>query len=97
MLPSGRLGHNAAGVLAKLFEPCRIDWEGKSRPGPDQTDIFPPARRAVKNEPGFPRCIAAKAIVRFKDRIRELTGRHRGVSLQAASMRSRLGQKTIYA
>jgi RNA-directed DNA polymerase len=36
----------------------------------------------VKNEPGFPRCIAAKAIVRFKDRIRELTGRHRGVSLE---------------
>jgi RNA-directed DNA polymerase len=36
----------------------------------------------VRNEPGFPRCIAAKAVVRFKDRIRELTGRHRGVGLE---------------
>jgi hypothetical protein len=36
----------------------------------------------VKNEPGFPRCIAGKAIARFKDRVRELTRRHRGVSLE---------------
>jgi hypothetical protein len=28
------------------------------------------------------RCVEAKAIVRFKDRIRELTGRHRGLNLE---------------
>jgi RNA-directed DNA polymerase len=36
----------------------------------------------VRNEPGFRRCIAAKAVTRFKDRVRELTGRHRGVNLE---------------
>ena len=36
----------------------------------------------VKEEPEFRRCIAAPAIARFKHRIRELTRRHRGVSLE---------------
>jgi RNA-directed DNA polymerase len=34
----------------------------------------------VRNEPEFRRCIANKAIVRFKHRVRELTGRHRGIT-----------------
>src|ERR1700756_4318819 len=36
----------------------------------------------VKNDPAFRRCIADKAVIRFKDRVRELTRRHRGVSLE---------------
>src|SRR6516164_2655660 len=36
----------------------------------------------VKDDPGFRRCIADKAMARFKDRVRELTRRHRGVSLE---------------
>jgi RNA-directed DNA polymerase len=37
---------------------------------------------AVKDDPAFRRCIADKAVTRFKDRVRELTRRHRGVSLE---------------
>jgi RNA-directed DNA polymerase len=36
----------------------------------------------VKDDPAFRRCIAAKAVTRFKDRVRALTRRHRGVSLE---------------
>ena len=36
----------------------------------------------VRNEPEFRRCIADKAVVRFKHRVRELTGRHRGITLE---------------
>src|SRR5260370_26152329 len=36
----------------------------------------------VKDDPVFRRCIANKAVTRFKDRVRELTRRHRGVSLE---------------
>src|SRR5262247_176355 len=36
----------------------------------------------VKDDPGFRRCIADKVVTRFKDRVRELTRRHRGVSLE---------------
>ena len=36
----------------------------------------------VKDDPAFPRCIADKAVTRFKDRVRELTRRQRGVSLE---------------
>jgi RNA-directed DNA polymerase len=36
----------------------------------------------VKNDPVFRRCIADKSVTRFKDRVRELTRRHRGVSLE---------------
>jgi RNA-directed DNA polymerase len=36
----------------------------------------------VKDDPAFRRCIADKAVARFKDRVRELTRRHRGVSLE---------------
>jgi RNA-directed DNA polymerase len=36
----------------------------------------------VRNEPEHRRCIAGKAIARFKDRVRELTRRHRGVSVE---------------
>jgi RNA-directed DNA polymerase len=36
----------------------------------------------VRNEPELRRCVADKAVARFKDRVRELTGRHRGVSLE---------------
>jgi len=36
----------------------------------------------VKDDPAFRRCIADKAMARFKDRVRELTRRHRGVSLE---------------
>lgn len=38
----------------------------------------------VRDEPGFRRCIAAKAVARFKHRVRALTRRHRGVSLERA-------------
>ena len=37
---------------------------------------------AVRNEPEFRRCIADKALVRFKHRVRELTRRHRGIKLE---------------
>jgi RNA-directed DNA polymerase len=36
----------------------------------------------VKDDPAFRRRIADKAVTRFKDRVRELTRRHRGVSLE---------------
>jgi RNA-directed DNA polymerase len=36
----------------------------------------------VRNEPEFRRCIADKALARFKHRVRAMTGRHRGVSLE---------------
>src|SRR5437868_6865388 len=36
----------------------------------------------VRNEPEFRRCIANKAVTRFKYRVRELTGRHRGITLE---------------
>jgi RNA-directed DNA polymerase len=36
----------------------------------------------VRNEPEFRRCIAEKPIIRFKNRVRELTGRHRGITLE---------------
>jgi RNA-directed DNA polymerase len=36
----------------------------------------------VRNEPEFRRCIANKAVIRFKHRVRELTGRHRGIALE---------------
>src|ERR1700740_1536026 len=36
----------------------------------------------VRNDPAFRRCIADKAVARFKHRVRELTGRYRGVSLE---------------
>ena len=36
----------------------------------------------VRNEPEFRRCIADKAVVRFKSRARELTRRHRGITLE---------------
>src|SRR5712664_1343821 len=36
----------------------------------------------VKDDPAYRRCIADKAVTRFKDRVRELTRRHRGVSLE---------------
>jgi RNA-directed DNA polymerase len=35
-----------------------------------------------RNLPGYPRCIAFKALARFKHRVRRLTGRHRGVRLE---------------
>jgi RNA-directed DNA polymerase len=36
----------------------------------------------VRNEPEFRRCIADKAVARFKNRVRELTRRHRGITLE---------------
>jgi RNA-directed DNA polymerase len=36
----------------------------------------------LRNEPALRRCIADNAVTRFKHRVRELTGRHRGVSLE---------------
>ena len=36
----------------------------------------------VRNDAVFRRCIADKAVTRFKHRVRELTGRYRGVSLE---------------
>jgi RNA-directed DNA polymerase len=36
----------------------------------------------VRNEPEFRRRIADKAVIRFKHRVRELTGRHRGITLE---------------
>src|SRR5215471_18630347 len=36
----------------------------------------------VRNETEFRRCIANKAVVRFKHRVGELTGRHRGIALE---------------
>ena len=35
-----------------------------------------------EDEPEFRRCIAAKAVTRFKHRVRVLTARHRGLSLE---------------
>lgn len=37
----------------------------------------------VRNEPGFPLAIAKTALTRFKNRVRDLTGRHRGIALES--------------
>src|SRR5437868_9827707 len=42
----------------------------------------------VKDDPGFRRCIADKAVTRVKDRVRELTRRQRGVSLEKSGSSS---------
>lgn len=36
----------------------------------------------VRNEPGFPLAVAQTALARFKHRVRDLTGRHRGIDLE---------------
>jgi RNA-directed DNA polymerase len=36
----------------------------------------------LKNDPGFPRAVAARALTRFKQRIRKATSRHRGMTLK---------------
>jgi RNA-directed DNA polymerase len=36
----------------------------------------------LKQEESFPRAVAGKAVTRFKQRVRKLTGRHRGASLK---------------
>jgi hypothetical protein len=45
----------------------------------------------LRNEPELRRCIAAKAVARFKHRVRELTGRHRG-DPRAGSIPSGMGR-----
>src|SRR5215831_16914890 len=53
----------------------------------EKSAVAPPWQRSflgftLTEEPGFRRCIADKVVTRFKDRVRELTRRHRGVSLE---------------
>ena len=46
----------------------------------------------VKNEPEFRRCIADKALTRFKHRVRALTSRHRGVTLERMFIPAGMGR-----
>src|SRR4051794_14757023 len=53
----------------------------------EKSAVAQPWRRSflgftVRNERTFRRCIADKAIARFKHRVRALTGRHRGITLE---------------
>src|SRR5438874_7400142 len=53
----------------------------------EKSGVAQPWRRSflgftVRNERTFRRCIADKAIARFKHRVRALTGRHRGITLE---------------
>ena len=53
---------------------------------PQKSAVDHPWRRSflgftVRNEPGYPLAVAGKALARFKRRVRELTGRHRGIAI----------------
>ena len=53
----------------------------------EKSAVAQPWRRSflgftVRNDRTFRRCIADKAIARFKHRVRALTGRHRGITLE---------------
>src|SRR5262249_15630822 len=57
------------------------DQYGEECHRPTVAPVVP--RLHVKDEdPLFRRCIADKAVARFKDRVRKLTRRHRGISLE---------------
>jgi RNA-directed DNA polymerase len=53
----------------------------------EKSAVAQPWRRSflgftVRNDLAFRRCIADKAVARFKHRVRGLTGRHRGITLE---------------
>src|SRR4051812_19738360 len=53
----------------------------------EKSAVAQPWRRSflgftVRNDRAFRRCIADKAVARFKHRVRALTGRHRGITLE---------------
>src|SRR5207237_1577558 len=64
-----------------------IEWRLKLQINTQKSAVARPWHRSflgftVKDDPAFRRCIADKAVTRFKERVRELTRRHRGVSLE---------------
>src|SRR5438477_1924655 len=64
-----------------------IEWRLKLQINTEKSAVARPWHRSflgftVKEDSVFRRCIADKAVTRFKDRVRELTRRHRGVSLE---------------
>jgi RNA-directed DNA polymerase len=64
-----------------------IEWRLKLQINTEKSAVARPWHRSflgftVKDDSVFRRCIADKAVTRFKDRVRELTRRHRGVSLE---------------
>ena len=66
---------------------CFIERRLKLQINAEKSAVARPWHRSflgftVRNEPEFRRCIADKAIIRFKHRVRELTRRHRGITLQ---------------
>jgi RNA-directed DNA polymerase len=79
---SERAGRRVMGSLTRFIErrlKLQINEEKSAVARPwDRTFLS----FTVRNEPGYPRCIAQKAISRFKSRVRELTGRNRGISLE---------------
>src|SRR5208282_3148324 len=64
-----------------------IERRLKLRINTEKSAVDRPWRRSflgftLRDEPELRRCIADKAVIRFKHRVRELTGRHRGISLE---------------
>jgi len=64
-----------------------IERRLKLRINTEKSAVDRPWRRSflgftLRDEPELRRCIADKAVIRFKRRVRELTGRHRGISLE---------------
>src|SRR5580704_15715711 len=75
----------AGGVMASLTR--FIEGRLKLQINAEKSAVARPWHRSflgftVKDDSAFRRCIADKAVTRFKDRVRELTRRHRGVSLE---------------
>jgi RNA-directed DNA polymerase len=79
---SERAGHRVMASLTRFIEhrlKLQINAEKSAVARPWQRSFL---GFTVRDDPLFRRCIADKAVARFKHRVRELTGRHRGVSLE---------------
>src|SRR5271167_1543255 len=79
---SEQAGHRVMTSLSRF-----IEGRLKLQINADKSAVARPWHRSflgftVRNEPEFRRCIADKAIIRFKHRVRELTRRHRGITLE---------------
>ena len=81
-LRSEKAGRRVMASLTRFIE-RRL----KLRINTEKSAVDRPWRRSfldftLRDEPELRRCIADKAVIRFKRRVRELTGRHRGISLE---------------
>src|SRR6201981_5061 len=79
---SEKAGRRVMASLTRFIEgrlKLQINAGKSAAPAPGQRSFL---GFTVRNDPAFRRCIADKAVARFKHRVRELTGRYRGVSLE---------------